>query len=230
MNCRARLRTLLPFLTSELASGNRVIDLAAGIGCEAGALATLGFDVTANEVNPALRSLARRHIGQPTNVRWTSSDWRHINGDLQPEQFDAMFLLGNSFCLLEDQGDRRRSLEEFAALGARNAVFVVDVRNFDYILDARDEILHGNFRYGRRVMYCGDQITGRPIAISPSRVTFGYFDSANRECGRLDMAPILLAELVDACSQAGFRQIDLFSDLQPGLSDTADFFTCVCRQ
>lgn len=230
VDCRARLRTLLPFLTAALAAGSRVIDLAAGIGCEAAALAELGFDVTANEVNPALRSHARQRIGHRKSVTWTTCDWRTIAEDLQPLQFDGLLLLGNSFCLLQDAGERRRSLKEFAALAARHSVFIVDVRNFDYILTAREAILNGAFRYSRRVMYCGNEITGRPTVISPSLVTFGYFDATGRKHGTLDMAPLLLNDLVEACIQAGFRDVEIFSDFNRGVDDTADFFTCVCRR
>jgi SAM-dependent methyltransferase len=203
--------------------------LAAGIGCEAGALAELGFEVTANEVNLALRSCGQRRLRNGKCVTWTTSDWRTIAHDLQPSRFDALLLLGNSFCLMENDHDRQRSLEEFAALCAHNGTLIIDVRNFAYILGARDAILRGDFRYGRRVMYCGKQVTGRPTAISESLVTFGYFDETGRQRGALDMVPLLVEELADACTRAGFRSIEVFSDFKHGLDAKADFFTCVCR-
>ncbi len=229
VNCRARLRTLLPFLTRQIQQRGRVIDLAAGIGCEAAALARLGFRVTANEINPELQRVARRRAHEPCDIRWMQSDWREVSTALAGAQFDALLLLGNSFCLLADEGGRTQALRQFRALCKQDGAFIVDVRNFAYILDARTAILEGRFRYGRRVMYCGRRMSGRPIAISSSLVTFGYFDETGQERGRLDMTPLLLDDLLAAGTRAGFRDAMVFSDLKPGIDDAADFFTCVFR-
>jgi hypothetical protein len=229
VNCRARLRTLIPFLGDHIKRSSRVIDLAAGIGCEVSALAELGYRVTANEVNAELRRIAIRRT-QHMRVTWTQSDWRVIATDLGHVQFGTLLLLGNSFPLLITQHDRQRALEQFFALSDADGIFICDLRNFDYILREREAILKGNFRYSRRVMYCGQQVTGRPIAISSSVVTFGYFDKSGRQRGTLDMVPLSVDEMVDACKRAGFQYFDVFSDFKPGLDDSADFFTFVFRR
>lgn len=228
---RARLRTLLPFLVSTIPPHARVIDLAAGVGYEAVALAERGYRVTANEVNPVLRQHATLHAkGFRNAMTWTSRDWQHISTDMKGSRFDALLLLGNSFCLLHNQEERQRALAGFSALCARGSVFVIDIRNFTYILRARDEILAGNFRYSRRVMYCGKLVSGRPVAFSQDLVTFGYFDEHGGQRGTLEMVPLLVDDLITACRSAGFNDVTVFSDLQPGRDETADFFTCVFRR
>jgi len=230
VDCRARLRTLLPFLTATIPLRARVIDLAAGIGCEAVALAELGYQVTANEINPALHRLAARRAQHWTDhLKLRRCDWRHIATEMGGERFGALLLLGNSFCLLPDEDERRQALCEFVSLCDTDAAFIVDLRNFKYILRARDAILGGRFRYSGRVMYCGKRISGHPIAISPDRVTFGYFGEDGLKRGTLDMVPLLVDDLIAACGRVGFRAVAVFSDLKPGIDESADFFTCVFR-
>jgi SAM-dependent methyltransferase len=231
VDCRARLRTLLPFLATTIPPHASVLDLAAGLGYEAQALAEIGHDVTANEINSQLRKLAidDRNLLN-CGVRWTSCDWRRIACEMSGARFGALTLLGNSLCLLFGEEERKRALSQFFRLCNPGGIFVIDTRNFSYILGSRTSILSGNFRYSRRVIYCGQKVTGRPIAVSEHCVRFGYFGEGGFRHGTLDMAPLYLGEVIGACMGVGFRLMSVFSDLRFGVKESADFFTCVFRR
>jgi len=229
----ARLETEGPFLLHLVNKyGSRVLDAAMGIGCESIFLAENHARVVGNEINPRFRRAARlytRHTNASLKV--TSIDWRNLGKVYAEGNFDIVLVLGNSLCLLQHSRDRRRSVMNFVAVCEKGGVVVVDERNFGYIQRYRAQILNGDFRYGGRVMYCGQTIAGYPVAIDSDCVQFAYEDVEKKVVlGYLDMYPFAEGELVDLFHQAGCTCVELYSDLSPGYDEKADFYTYVFRK
>ena len=140
-------------------------------------------------------------------------------------------LMGNSFSLLRERELCRRAAREMAAILADGGVLIVDERNFRYILRERRSILAGEFCYKRRVIYCGQQVTGIPVNIDKHSVTFEY-----RECpegakmGTLLMRPFAEGEVAQLFLEAGLELVATHSDLENGIRDDADFYTYVFRK
>ena len=77
-------------------------------------------------------------------------------------------------------------------------------------------------------MYCGTKIAGYPISIAPDCVSFAYEDvSTGRILGYLDMYPFQGDELVNLFQHAGFEKMALYSDLESGYREDADFYTYI---
>ncbi|MEA2164156.1 MAG: glycine/sarcosine N-methyltransferase [Thermoanaerobaculia bacterium] len=230
VNGEKRRATMLPFLTANVPTGAaRALDLGCGTGCEVIELARNSqLDVTANEVDDDLAYLARCRAGVLSDrIAWTGVDWRDLRKAFGPERFDLVFLVGNSFSLLLSEDDRRDAASQIYDICRSNGRFVVDIRNFEYILDQRESILRGWFRYSGRVIYCGTEIKGIPIAIADERVTFGYFTGTGERMGTLDMVPLTIVRLIECFTSAGFRVHEILSDLVSGLNLDADFFSVV---
>jgi SAM-dependent methyltransferase len=230
--CERRTKTLLPFFKQFILDDqtHRAIDLAAGIGCEARWMAPLFRTYVANEMDREFRrqlKLVRDACGLQFTI--TKHDWLALKGT-ELQNFDLAILLGNSICLLQDERRVLLALKNVRSILRAGAKFIVDQRNFDYMLDQRHGILAHGFRYGGDVIYCGSSVVGRPIAISDHRVMFGYFDAASgARVGVLQFFPTRLDRLTVLLRRGGFLVDHIYSDLKPGLDMKADFFSYVCR-
>lgn len=225
-----RLLTLLPFLQAQLPIDSylHVVDLAAGVGCDAVALAKLGYSVVANEIQPEFLEASRvRAKAEGVRLDCRTADWRVISAALGTKCMDAAILLGNSFCLLLDREDRKQAAVSIAALLRPGGRLIVDERNFRYMQRERSTILRGEFRYSRRVMFCGEEVQGVPVSIVSRHVRFEYRDSEGHCFGALRMWPFRERELVETFEQEGLRLVNSFADLGGGTGETADFFTHV---
>lgn len=229
--CKKRTQTLQPFFERYVLSTNirRAIDLCAGMGCEAVWLAGR-FELVANEIDPVFRKAlleTRRRHGLEFEI--TQNNLLSLN-DAGLGTFDLAILLGNSLCLLRDEYATKKALENFRAVLNPGARFVVDQRNFDYILDERESILTAGFRYSAEVIYCGTAVVGRPLIINENRISFGYFDTLSaKQIGQLEFFPMRRQRLSELLNRAGLIVDQIYSDLSPGLVTTADFFSYVCH-
>lgn len=228
VNCEKRLVTEAPFLRRVLShyKDGIVFDAALGTGCDTIFLIQQGFTVISNEINPSLLEIAigsaLRH-GVTMNVN--SFDWRSIGNRMSENSVDAIILLGNSLCLVRKLEQIEMCLQQFYSLLKPGGCILVDERNFDYIANSREEILAGNYRYSRRFIYCGSEVTGRPTQIEPPRVQFGYFRKDGTLIGTLEMYSFKAGELAQLLTRAGFKDIKLYSDLEDCEDNRADFFT-----
>jgi len=227
VDCPQRLASEAPFLLRAINSYERpyVLDAAMGIGCEVLWLVEQGVEVVGNEIEGDLQVIAKRR-GNEAGVTFntTAVDWRCLTESFGEKQFDIVLLLGNSLALLRELRDRRSAAKELFRICRDGGQLIVDERNFQYILNNRDEIIRGEFRYGRRVIYCGKRIMGRPVQITDDCVRFGYFDG-DTLIGTLDMHPFRSGELVALFLEVGFSSATIFSDFERGYREKADFFT-----
>jgi len=234
VDCPKRLKQLGPFIMKQLSpfDSPRVLDACMGIGCETISLTSKGVDVVGNEISPQFRRIAAAEADrQDVDIRISSVDWRELVAEFGPEAFDAVLVLGNSLCLLRKRRDRLRAIENFGNICRPGGIVLVDERNFRYILRNRRQIVLGKFRYSGRVMYCGTKVRGRPIHIGDDRVTFVYENCASGgPIGKLDMYPFRKGEIMELFRPAGFPRVDVYSDLERGYRDDADFFTYVLRK
>jgi SAM-dependent methyltransferase len=169
VDCPKRLITEAPLLDRITwdATGEPILDACAGIGCESIYLRKRGLEVTSNEIDPELRAVASTIAGsQGVHLQFTGADWRSIGEAFPPISFQTILLMGNSLGLLNDLKEILESLRQLYALLRPGGKLVLDQRNYDYILNRRESILRGDFRYSRRYVYCGESITGRPLKIS----------------------------------------------------------------
>jgi SAM-dependent methyltransferase len=233
VDCRKRLIAEAPFLDAVFARfgppPRRLLDAAMGMGCEVVYLTLAGDAVVGNEINPRLAELAVIHAKtRKVQIETTAYDWREFDSFFPPDSFDGIVLLGNSFSLLLKEEDHRRAASALYAACRPGGVLVIDQRNYDYILSARTSILNGQFRYSRRIMYCGIAIRGYPIAIDTKKITFVYEDTSSKmTLGHYDMYPFTNNQLPNVFLDAGFTKAERYSDFDPGYDGCADYFTFV---
>jgi SAM-dependent methyltransferase len=235
VDCPKRLMTEAPFLNSVLRDTHNdiILDACTGIGCESIYLSKLGYKVTSNEIDPGLRTIADAN-GKAAGVdlSLTSVDWREIDGAFESNAFHKVLLLGNSLGLLNDYGEIESSLARIYTVLKAGGCLVIDQRNYDYILDEREEILRGAFRYSSKYVYCGQAIVGRPVEITDTEVVFGYYASSSSESlmGTLSMLPIRRMRMLELLRSSGFVKIDEYYDFQSTRTSVYDFVTFVAKK
>jgi len=231
VGCTARSSTMAPFLIRSLRlnRSSRVMDLAAGTGCDMVSLHDRGIPACGNEINAGLRCVAQEAFRRRGwNPGLYECDWCELTRVFQPGAFDAAFIVGNSLCLLGEERARSIAAREMRAILRRGGRLVVDERNFEYMLRSRNEILSGEFNYRRRVVYCGDEVHGRPVAIADDEVVFSYVHRrTGQEIGRLSMYAFKHHELRDLFERSGFRRVEVLGDLGASNTENADFIAHV---
>jgi SAM-dependent methyltransferase len=229
VGCPRRIRTMGPFLRSLITSGSYVLDAAMGTGCESVYLLQHGYRVVGNEISPALRDVALEYAkSQRVRLRVTSFDWRALADGFPKDRLNCVLVLGNSLCLLRDQEGRQHAVENFKRLCSAAGTVIIDERNFRYILQEREAILQGNFRYSGKVVFCGTHINGRPTIITDDLVRFEYCEASTRKIvGHLEMYPFRDGEIQDMFQRSGFRLKKIYSDLKDTYNKDADFYTYV---
>ncbi len=108
---------------SNLARGGSVLEFGVGTGRTALALLEIGHAVTGIESSPAMLEELRRKSG--------ADGMRVVEGDFATlrlaEQFDLVFALVSTFCLLETQQRQKQCLDNVAAMLKSDGVLVLEI-------------------------------------------------------------------------------------------------------
>jgi glycine/sarcosine N-methyltransferase len=252
VNSNERMKLLGPFLLNILEpyKHGRILDAAAGIGCETIFLAKNGYDVTTNEIGKRLSEIARINARREEVVfERFAIDWRFLDEHYPQPRFNAILVLGNSLCLVLDEEERKKCVENFYKVLRPGGVLIIDERNFDNILSMKDEIEQDSVKafnkiWKGNVMYCGSIVRGvpHPYNISENRIVFVYYDNESPKSsweeakssmiGTLEMYPFKNGELYELLESCGFQQIETYSDLERDVKKdpSADFYTYVAHK
>ncbi len=234
INPEKRMQSEGPFLLQQLPKEpdrRKVFDACAGTGVDSIFLLKNDYKITGNELNQAFRAKARANSRrEKVSSRFTRYDWLKLDRDIEPKSFDAVICLGNSLTYLFQRSDQGRALRNFFNILKGGGILILDTRNYDYMLDERDDIMKNrNFRYSGNYVYCGmDKVHAAPIRISDDEIVMRYTHIGTHWKGHLRLYPFRRIELYDLIYEAGFRPILFFSDYRPVLDYKADFYQFVC--
>jgi SAM-dependent methyltransferase len=250
VNCPKRLKTMKAFLKEVLEpyAGGRILDAATGTGCDSIELSKQGFYVVSNEIDYELAEIAyrnsRRELSEVLNL--TKYDWRTIGESFKGNEFDAILVLGNSLCLLLNESDRKKCINQFVSILKKGGALIIDERNFLNILKHKKEFLKkGGFHYKKDVIYCGEVVHGYPIKISDKNeevvpekdqgiVIFEYAHHILGPVGTLKMYPFKSGELKLLLEDEGLKVTNVYWDLKKEKEykktygeESPDFFTYI---
>lgn len=207
----------------------KILDASLGDGCDSIYLIQQGYDVISNEVDKTFLSEALKNAKKENvELTVTALDWRKLDSEFSEESFDAVILLGNSLTYLFTEKSRLQTLRQFRKLLRKGGILVIDERNYQYILDNRDKILKGEFRYSGEYVYCGETVHGIPVDITDRSVKFEYTNDRTRSKGYVTMYPFKWGEMEQLLVRSGFQSIEQFSDYSVGKKSDADFYQYVC--
>jgi SAM-dependent methyltransferase len=215
-----------------------VYDLALGGGYDSINLLEQGFKVVMNELDPNFVELTNKNAEKKLGCRleplesgipndwlgtynYSHDDWREMC-DFE-NWFDAEILMGNSFSYLMNEEDQRTALANFYNILKYDGILIIDNRNYDYILREKEEILKGNFKYTRKINYCGEDVISYPIVIHPHIAIFEFLNKKTGENAYMTVYPILEERMKKMLKETGFRKIETYYDYKSEKPEHYDF-------
>jgi SAM-dependent methyltransferase len=139
-----RIEREWPFLEKILPESGRLLDLGCGTGEHSRFLASKGFDVTGIDASPAMLAKAT-DAPLPPSLRFVQGDIADIES-LVTGTFDGAICLGNTLPHLQDDETLARLLAGVRARLHRGAPLLLQVLNYERILNKGIRFLPLNFR------------------------------------------------------------------------------------
>jgi SAM-dependent methyltransferase len=139
-----RIEREWPFLERSLGRSGRVLDLGSGTGEHARFLASKGFDVVGVDSSPAMLAKAN-DSPLPPNLAFVLGDMTRAD-EAVSGSFDGALCLGNALPHVLDAATLSRMLAGLRRLLKPGAPFVLQVLNYDKILDQGQRALPVNVR------------------------------------------------------------------------------------
>lgn len=208
----------------------KILDASLGDGCDSIYLLQKGFDVTSNEIDSLFIEKALLNARKArVELTITNHDWRELVEHFPEETFDAVFLLGNSLTYLFSKRDRVRALTAFKQVLKKRGILLIDERNYQYILDNKEDILAGKFKYSGKFVYCGSKVHAEPVEIQRNKVVMKY-EHENGKKGFLVLYPFKKGELQSLLRESGFKNITRYSDYRKGYDQHADFYQYIASK
>jgi len=222
------------FLLNALKEFNcqKIFDACLGDGADSIHLLKNGFNVTSNDLDNLFIQKAKENANKhKVTLKITKYDWKDLDKHFQEKSFDAITCLGNSLTHLFEKKDRFKTLKNFLYILKDNGILIIDERNYQSILDKREEILNDEkFRLSNKFVYCGDNVRSRPIEISDNKVRLEIEDERTKNKWHLLIYPFKRGELLNLLKEAGFTKIEQYSDYKKGFYPDANFYQYVCQK
>ena len=139
-----RIEREWPFLERALGPSGRVLDLGSGTGEHSRFLASKGFEVVGIDSSPAMLSKAA-DSPLPPNLTFVEGDIAEVE-QLTSGAFDGAICLGNTLPHLRDVTAMARLAAGLRRRLRPGAAFLLQVLNYDKVLDTGQRSLPLNFR------------------------------------------------------------------------------------
>jgi SAM-dependent methyltransferase len=201
-----RIEREWPFLSAALGSGGRVLDLGSGTGEHSRFLASKGYDTVGVDSSPAMLAKAT-DSPTPPNLTFVEGDMTRV-ADVVSGSFDGAICLGNALPHVADDDSLSRMFDGLRGRLRPGAPFVLQVLNYDKVLDSNQRALPVNVRKGDD----GEEIvflrlmTPRPggmVIFTPSTLRF-----------RADADPALEVVSTRSVLLKGWRRAELEARLE----------------
>ena len=218
------------FLMKMLVRHNcqRVFNAAGGVGDDTLNLLKRGFSVKTNEIDTTfIKVLGELAQKKGANIELSTWDWREMERKGPAGEFDAVLLMGNSLTHLFSKEERLRSLRGFLHVLKPGGILVIDERNYQRMLDNRDEIV--GMVLPRSKTYPSDTVRARLDELTDGHLVMRYMHNDGRT-GTLRAYPFKHNELAGELREAGFVIVDKYSDYHRFYGEKAQFYQYVAKK
>ena len=219
------------FLIKQLKEHNckKVFESSLGLGIDGVYLHKNKFEVIGNDLNNYAIEKAKEYMKiECVNMKITTYDWRELTKNIKNNSFCAVLCLGNSLTCLFKKLDQLKALKNFYNILRKEGILIIDERNYQYILDNKEEILKGKFKYSGKYVFCGENVHASPVEISENKIKMQYLDDKNKKKVYLYLYSFKKNELFNLLKETGFMNIKRFSDYKEGYNKDADFYQYIC--
>lgn len=226
VNWNERLALEIPFLTSELVSPKRdghqkisVIDAACGTGQHLIALKNQGFELAGADISAKMVEIARKNARDSNyEIPIKQTRFGQLDQVFGVDMFDGLTCLGNSLPHILEERALLKALKAFKAVLRTGAKLIIQNRNFDSVLNARNRWMDPQtFREGRHTWI----FTRFYDFDADERITFNIMILTDQGGHKFQQRiistrlwPLKKAQMVEFIERTGFGNIKLYGDLQ----------------
>ena len=201
-----------------LANSPKILDLAVGGGFDMCQFIKQGFQVVGNDYDALFLEQTRKTLlSNGLNGDLVCTNWKTLSHCHKEKHYNGAYLLGNSLTYLLNTNDQIQSLREIRKVLKKDAIFVLDVRNYDYILNNSEYILKApieNFHFMYNSCYIGDRVLCYPIEISNNQVVFEFVYPEKKIKAHIKLYPFREKELDNLIETSNFKIIEKKYDSQ----------------
>lgn len=219
------------FLINQLKKigAKKVLDVALGDGVDTIYLLQNGFDVSSNEIDDAFKEKAIQNAKKSGfEIKPTNLDWRGLSKSYPQNSFDSIICLGNSLTCVFGRENQVQNLKQFYSLLKPGGVLLIDERNYQRILDNRDAALKGELHSSGKYLYTGiNNVRAGFLSITDDGILVQYAHKNGKKAYYYGH-PFKKGEMLELLKEAGFSNIEQYSDYEPGENPEADFYQYVC--
>ncbi|MCR8644765.1 class I SAM-dependent methyltransferase [Paenibacillus sp. N1-5-1-14] len=196
----------IQFIQSYLQSGARVLDVGAGTGCTAEALASMDYTVTATEPEPSMYSALQEKESRIATLTASNLAMQQVN-QLQGE-YDGIYCIGNTLVHLNTRDEVQALFHDVRTLLRPDGKFIIQIVNvqgleglekFDFLPLVKD-----NFVFDRKYDLTGEKIQFTST-ITAEELTF---------TNTIALLRLTYADLRVMFEHAGFHHVEAYSDFE----------------
>jgi glycine/sarcosine N-methyltransferase len=202
------------FIKEKLTEGE-ILDLAAGTGNHALALAKLGFSVTATDLDENMvKAIKEKAIENDVCISALPLAMEQLK-EMKDKQFSTIICLGNSLVHLKDLNAVTKALSDMHNLLCHDGKLFIQIVNYDRVLkEGITELPYINCEK--------EQVSfRRSYQHKDQEIIFKGVLSVGEETleNEVSLLPLTSQQLVDLLAKVGFKNINLFGSFKGELFD-----------
>ncbi len=220
----------LPFWTKLLNDFpiRKVLDISCGTGHHAVMFKEMELNVDAMDLSEPMLAKARENAAsEHLSITFKQGDFRRI-GETYPGSFDAIVCLGNSLPHMKGDDEIGRVLQEVAAHLAPSGLFVVEMRNYDFLMAQRPRFFPLAIRDDSGFIYAldyhADEIIFNILYLNTKTEEFKAFQTT--------YYPLYFGRLKRSLAETGLEMIQEWEDYSgsPFILEKSSRVVIVCQK
>lgn len=204
-------------LNTTAKEGKYVLDIACGTGNYSIELAKKGYIVDGIDLDSEMIKSARNKASKVNlDINFIQGDMRKVGEIFKDKKYDLIYCIGNSLVHLENEEEIQNLLNDISKLTAKNGKLVIQIVNYDRILEFNVDHLptisrkEAGVEFVRNYKY--DKVSGKilfntKIIVTDTKGTSEYENS-------VPLYPLKRNELVHIVERAGFKNIKVYGSFK----------------
>ncbi|MFO1446227.1 class I SAM-dependent methyltransferase [Bacillus sp. Bva_UNVM-123] len=195
------------FLSSYFHNGEAVLDIGAGTGSMAIALADKGLQVTALEPEETMAEQIRlKAVSSGLNIAVNTTSMEEI--DLLQEHYDGIYCIGNTIAHLQNLGEIEGFLSKCYKKLNQNGKLILQTVNYDHVLS--------NQHFSFPVIQKEDFIFTREYEKKDEKILFTTKLAASEDSiiNTVPLYPITSQQLIPLLNKVGFQTVYLYGNFK----------------
>lgn len=212
------------FISKHFEQGEKILDIGAGTGNLALALAEEGFDVVASEPDLAMmENMKQKCLSKGVTLFVHSKSMEQLT-QFQ-ESYDGIICVGNTLPHLQSNESIEKFIKDCSMKLNDSGTLILQLVNYEYVLSTDD--------FSFPVIEKEDFTFTRHYTIASEKVMFTSRLIKDNETieNTIPLTPITSKELIPMLKKAGFKQIDVFGNFKGDVySERSNALICVAKK